>query len=663
MHENIPKGEEPSANKEPSASKEPLIIPPTKNQNPDHFKGGLLSSKRFLPLFVTQFFTALNDNVYKQAVLLLLIFQAATVADGALYSNLAAGLFILPFFLFSGMAGQLAEKTEKSKLIRIVKLCELPIMVIGAVSIMTQLVWLMLVTVFFMGLQSTFFGPLKYSILPQHVARNELTKANGLVESGTFVAILLGTIFGTYYITQEAGPTYISIAILGLAAVGYICSRFIPISEANEPNLRFTFNIISSTKNVFQALNAQTESVGKSVVGISWFWLIGAIILTSLPNYVKHVMGGDELVVTSALVVFSLSIAIGSLLCEKLSRSRIELGIVPFGAILITLFLYLLSQEPAITAYYEPTDVLLTLSQVVNTGDMLWHLVWMGAIGIAAGFYTVPLYALIQQRTSEDSRSRVIAANNVLNALFMVGSAILSIVTLSVFEWSIPQLLLLLAALNLLISIYIYTKVPEFFLRFVIYILAICMYRVRTTGEKNIPDEGPAVVIGNHVSFVDWMFILAASPRPIRFVVFAPIYHSPALHWLFKMAKAIPIDSEKANPEAFKKAFDDVAEALEGGELVGIFPEGKLSDDGSIDVFRRGIERIIERSPVPVIPLHLGGLWGSMFSRKTKWRLPRLKWSLVSVSVGEPVAARDVNADDLRMRVEKLKALYSPDAE
>jgi hypothetical protein len=245
----------------------------------------------------------------------------------------------------------------------------------------------------------------------------------------------------------------------------------------------------------------------------------------------------------------------------------------------------------------------------------------------------------------------------------MVGSAILSIVTLSVFEWSIPQLLLLLAALNLLISIYIYTKVPEFFLRFVIYILAICMYRVRTHGEKNIPDEGPAVVIGNHVSFVDWMFVLAASPRPIRFVVFAPIYHSPALHWLFKMAKAIPIDSEKANPEAFKKAFDDVAEALEGGELVGIFPEGKLSDDGSIDVFRRGIERIIERSPVPVIPVHLGGLWGSMFSRKTKWRLPRLKWSLVSVSVGEPVAARDVNADDLRMRVEKLKALYSPDAE
>ena len=304
-------------------------------------KGGLLSSKRFLPLFVTQFLSAMNDNVYKQSVLILLVFQAATLGDGALYSNLAAGLFILPFFLFSGMAGQLAEKTEKSKLIRLVKFCEIPIMVIGAASIFTQYVWLMLTTVFFMGLQSTFFGPLKYSILPQHVAPSELTKANGLVESATFVAILIGTIFGTYYITQTTGPTIISIAVLILAVLGFFSSRFIPISQANNPNLHFTYNIFSSTKNVFKALNAQTESVGKSVLGISWFWLIGAVILTALPNYVKHVMGGDELVVTSALVVFSLSIAVGALLCEKLSRSRIELGIVPFGAILITLFLYL----------------------------------------------------------------------------------------------------------------------------------------------------------------------------------------------------------------------------------------------------------------------------------------------------------------------------------
>lgn len=622
-------------------------------------EGGLLSSKRFLPLFVTQFLSAMNDNVYKQSVLILLVFQAATLGDGALYSNLAAGLFILPFFLFSGMAGQLAEKTEKSKLIRLVKFCEIPIMVIGAASIFTQYVWLMLTTVFFMGLQSTFFGPLKYSLLPQHVAPNELTKANGLVESATFVAILIGTIFGTYYITQTTGPTIISIAVLILAVLGFFSSRFIPISQANNPNLHFTYNIFSSTKNVFKALNAQTESVGKSVLGISWFWLIGAVILTALPNYVKHVMGGDELVVTSALVVFSLSIAVGSLLCEKLSRSRIELGIVPFGAILITLFLYLLSQEPAISEYIAPSENLLTLKQVLNTGDMVWHFVWMAGIGIASGFYTVPLYALIQQRTEEASRSRVIAANNVLNALFMVGSAILSIVTLSVLEWHISSLLLLLAGLNLLISIYIYTKVPEFFLRFVIYILAICMYRVRTKGHENIPSEGAAVIVANHVSFVDWMFILATSPRPIRFMVFAPIYYSKALHWLFKMAKAIPIDSEKANPKAFAKAFDEVAAALERGELVGIFPEGKLTSNGEMDMFRRGIERIIARTPVPVVPVHLGGLWGSMFSRKAKWQLPRLKWSLVSVSVGEPIEAEQVSANYLHEQVSALKAQHA----
>ncbi|WP_149982905.1 MFS transporter [Pseudoalteromonas rhizosphaerae] len=622
----------------------------------------LLKSKRFLPLFVTQFFSALNDNIYKQAVLLLLIFQTANVADGAFYANLAAGLFILPFFLFSGMAGQIAEKKEKSKLIRTVKLAEIPIMLVGAVAISTQSVWLMLTTVFLTGLQSTFFGPLKYSILPQHVAADELTKANGLVESATFVAILIGTTFGTYYITQTVGPTVICVAIISLAIIGYLSSRSIPISAANDPNLVFTFNIFSSTKSLFRVLNSQTESVGKSVLGISWFWFIGAIILTALPNYVKYVMVGDELVVTSALVVFSLSIAIGSLLCEKLSRSRIELGIVPFGALLITLFLYLLSQEPAMSFYQLPSEELFTLSQILHTGDMYWHFIWMAGIGIASGFYTVPLYALIQQRTVESSRSRIIAANNVLNALFMVASAVLSIVMLSIFAWTIPQLFLLLAGLNLLISVYIYTKVPEFFLRFVVYLLTICMYRVRTKGDHNIPSEGAAVLVSNHVSFVDWMFILAASPRPIRFMVFAPIYYSPALHWLFKMAKAIPIDSEKSNPQAFQEAFDEVAKALDNGELVGIFPEGRLTGDGSIDIFRRGIERIIQRSPVAVIPVHLGGLWGSMFSRKAKWRLPRLKWSLVAVTVGEPIAANAVTADELRERVVALKEQYEKGA-
>lgn len=632
----------------------------------------ILRSKRFLPLFVTQFFTALNDNVYKQAVLLLLIFQAASVADGALYSNLAAGLFILPFFLFSGLAGQLAERSEKSKLIRTIKFCEIPIMIVGAVSIYTQQFVLMLVTVFLMGLQSTFFGPLKYSILPQHLATTELTKGNALVESGTFVAILLGTIFGTYYITQTYGEIYIGAAVLLLAIVGYVSSRFIPISRANDPSIKPTLNIYRSTKDVFNAMSEQNESVGKSVLGISWFWLIGAVMLTALPNYVKYVMGGDEMVVTASLVVFSLSIAIGSLLCEKLSRSRIELGIVPFGAILITVFMYMLSQEPGIGAYLPAfanisadtqlnNDDLLTLSEVMKTGDMPYHFVWMGLIGVAAGLYTVPLYALIQGRTNEDSRSRVIAANNVLNALFMVGSAILGIVTLALLGWSIGQLFLLLAGLNLLISIYIYSKVPEFFLRFVVYLLAICIYRVKTRGEQHIPDTGPAVIAANHVSFVDWMFILAASPRPIRFVIFAPIYHSPVLNLLFKMARAIPIDAEKSNPQVYNNAFDEISKALDEGELIGIFPEGKLSEDGNIANFRGGLDRIIRRNPVPVVPIYLGGLWGSMFSHKRKFCFPRIKWSLVSVSVGQPIAPEMHNSDLAYQRIMRLRDDSSPD--
>lgn len=610
----------------------------------------LLSQRRFLPLFITQFFTAFNDNVFKQAILLLLTLQAIDVSESALYANMAAGLFILPFFAFSGMAGQLAESREKSALIRVIKLSEIVIMAVGSMAIISGQLYLMLGTIFLMGLQSTFFGPLKYSILPQHIEEKNLTKANGLIESATFIAILLGTVLGTYFIDQPSGKIIVGSTVIIVAIVGYASSFKIPSAPANNPHQRVSTNPLISTVDVFRALKSQKESVGKSVLGISWFWFIGAIILTALPTYITKELGGSTEDVTIALVVFSLSIAVGSLLCEKLSRSRIELGLVPFGAFLITLFLYNLGSVP-IGMPHETS-----ISDVMDAANtpMYQALFWMALTGIASGFYTVPLYALIQKRTSSDSRARIIAANNVMNALFMVGSAIFSIFILSVLEWTIADMLLIISALNLIIAVYIYTKVPEFFMRFTIYLIAIILYRVDSKGEENIPDEGPALIAPNHVSFIDWMFVMASSPRPIRFVIFAPIYHFWALNWLFKAARAIPIDSQKANPECYHAAMKEIHKSLIAGELVGIFPEGKLSSDGNVDTFRRGIEVITRKTPAPVIPVSLDGLWGSMFSRKYKVRLPRLRWSLVKVRIGEAVPANEVNADDIKCKVKDL---------
>lgn len=609
-------------------------------------KTPLLRSTRFLPLFVTQFLSAFNDNVFKQAILLLLAIQATSTSESALYANLAAGLFILPFFLFSGLAGQLAEGKAKHKLIRLIKFCEIPIMGIGSAAILLDNTTVMLTAVFFMGLQSTFFGPLKYSILPQHVESRSLTKANGLIESATFIAILLGTVFGTYFIDQTNGKLIICGIVILIATVGFVASLRIPLARPNNRDQNITLNPIKSTIDVFQALRAQTPAVNKSVLGISWFWLTGAIILTALPTYVMNELGGEALDVTLALVIFSLSIAIGSLLCEKLSRSRVELGLVPFGAFLITLFLFMLSQ---VDTYHAD------MAESVATSNMYDAFMWMALTGIAAGLYTVPLYTLIQQRTEDEARARIIAANNVMNSLFMVLSAVLSIVVLSVLKLSIGTLFLLVSVLNLLVAIYIYTKVPEFFMRFVIYIISHIMYRMKTYNAENIPDEGPAMLAANHVSFIDWMLILSASPRPVRFVIYEPIYNSIWLHWLFKAAKAIPIDSAKKNMQAFLASTSEIAKALENGELICIFPEGKLTSDGEIDQFKRGIEMFIKKTAVPVVPIRLNGLWGSMFSRKNKWRLPRLRWSAIEVIVGEPITPNNVTAVSVEEKVKSLK--------
>jgi 1-acyl-sn-glycerol-3-phosphate acyltransferase len=575
------------------------------------------------------------------------------VGESALFSNLAAGLFILPFFLFSGMSGQLAEASEKSHLIRRIKLAEILIMLAGSMAIIWDSIPFMLGTVFIMGLQSTFFGPLKYSILPQHVNEQELTKANGLVEAGTFIAILLGTVLGTLFIENPNGKFIISGSIILFAILGAISAYFIPNAPANNIMQKVSLNPITSTKDVFSSLTQQTESVKKSVLGISWFWMIGAIILTALPTYVIKELGGDTIHVTVALVVFSLSIAIGSLLCEWLSRSRIELGLVPFGAFLISIFMYKLSTVPILI----DTTLSWTVTALLNE-PYFEALLWMGLVGIASGLYTVPLYSLIQKRTMPDSRARIIAANNILNALFMVGSAIFSIVLLTVFELSIAQTFGILAAMNLLIACYIYTKVPEFFLRFVVYLLTIILYRFKTHNTQHIPEEGAALITPNHVSFVDWMFLLAASPRPIRFVIFAPIYYSPFLNWLFRAANAIPIDSQKNNPEIYNKAFETIKLALDNGELVGIFPEGKLTDDGKVDTFKQGIDIILSSSNVPVIPVYLGGLWGSMFSRKHTLRTPRLKWSLVNVYIDKPIPYETANASCIEDKIKQMEAKY-----
>ena len=612
----------------------------------------LLRKRRFLPFFVTQSLGALNDNLFKQSLILAILYKLSIEGDRGIWVNLCALLFIVPFFLFSALAGQFGEKYAKDRLIRLIKLGEIAIMVVGAIGFAFDHLVLMLVALFAMGTHSALFGPVKYSILPQTLHEDELVGGNGLVEMGTFLSILAGTIGAGIMLSSNHYATVVSLVIVSVAVLGYLASRAIPNAPADTPNLRLNWNIFSESWATLRMGLNQTPAVSRSVVGNSWFWFVGAIYLTQIPAYAKDWLQGDETVVTLILTVFSVGIALGSMLCEKLSGRKVEIGLVPFGSLGLTVFgLLLWWHSGPLPHSLQAYDWL----GVLGFSQAWWVLFDILGLGIFGGFYIVPLYALIQSRTAENERARVIAANNILNALFMVVSAIVTIVLLSVAKLTIPELFLVVSLLNIAVNTYIFKIVPEFSMRFMIWLLSQSMYRVQHKNLDAIPDEGAALLVCNHVSFVDALLIGGAVRRPIRFVMYYKIYNLPVLNFIFRTAGTIPIAGRSEDEVIYERAFRKIAEYLNDGELVCIFPEGKLTTDGSINEFKAGVARILEQTPVPVIPMALQGLWGSFFSRDPKKGVFHRLWSRVTLVAGEPVAASDATQKLLRERVAQLR--------
>ena len=616
----------------------------------------LMSERRFLPFFITQFLGAFNDNVFKNALIILIAFQAAGAdpSRSNFLINLCAGLFVLPFFLFSATAGQLCDKYEKSRYIRWVKLLEIAIMLGAATGFMLNNVPLLIAMLFMMGFHSTLFGPAKYSIMPQHLKPEELVGGNAWVEMGTNLAILLGTILGGVLIAWQQGHLWVSCAVILIAVLGYLSSWAIPQASPAAPDLKINWNPISETWNILR-FTYQNFTVFQSVLGISWFWFLGSVYVAQLPNFTKLTLGGGEHVVTLLLTLFAIGIGTGSLLCERMSGHKVEIGLVPFGSIGLTvfgvdLFFATLAVPPA---GGELLGVLAFLSQPGS-----WRVVIdVVLIGMFGGFFIVPLYALVQQRSEPSHLSRVIAGNNILNAVFMVAAAIIAVVMLN-RGLNIPQLLLLMAIFNAAVAVYIFGLVPEFLMRFIVWMLVNIGYRLKTRGLENIPDEGPAVVVCNHVSYMDALVVIGCCRRPIRFVMDHQIFKIPLLNFVFRTAGAIPIAPARENPEILEWAYDRVARYLEKGEVVGIFPEGRLTSDGEIGPFKSGIEQIIQRTPAPVAPMALRGLWGSFFSRrygKAMSNFPRRFWSRIELAVGEPVPPEQATSALLREQIVALR--------
>jgi 1-acyl-sn-glycerol-3-phosphate acyltransferase len=618
----------------------------------------LLRQRRFLPFFLTQFWGAFNDNVFKNALVILIAYKVVTDSahgDSNMLVNLAFGLFILPFFLFSAFAGQVADKYEKSMLIRRIKAMEIIIMLLAAVGFWFQNVPLLLLVLFLMGTQSTLFGPVKYGLLPQHLKPEELVTGNAWIESSTFLAILIGTIAGGILVAFDS-PWPVMVAVVFIALMGFISSRFVPVASPADPNLELNPNVLAETWRNLKFLPGN-RVVFLAILGISWFWFYGAIFLAQVPNFSKNILHGDEHVVTLLLAGFSIGIGLGAWLCNKLSGHRVEIGLVPLGAIGMTVFgldLYFASQQ---WLQQPPADVLGLREFIRYPGA--WRVVLdMVFIGVSGGLFIVPLYALVQERGDRKYLSRIIAGNNIINALFMVVSALMAIVLLSVLHLDIPTLFLVTAVLNILVSIYIFTLVPEFLMRLLAWLLVQVIYRVKAEGLENIPDEGPAVLVCNHISFVDPVIVGGYVRRPVRFVMHYKIFNAPLTRWLFKSARAIPIAGKNEDPAIYERAFAEIRQALADGDLVCIFPEGRLTPDGSIQPFRSGIERILAETPVPVIPVALDNLWGSMFSRYEKnplKRRPKKLWARIYLRVGKPLPPEKASKECLQKLVAALK--------
>jgi 1-acyl-sn-glycerol-3-phosphate acyltransferase len=615
----------------------------------------LLSQRRFGPFFWTQFLGAFNDNLFKTALIVVLTYDAArwTTASPALLNNLIPGLFILPFVLLSGSAGQVADKVEKGRLARAVKLLEIGIMLVAGAGWLTHTLWLLVAAVVGMGVHSTLFGPVKYAYLPQHLKPEELVGGNGMIEMGTFVGILLGEIMGALLVARPGGIELVAGGTLVVACVGLAASWRIPASPAPEPLLKISRNPVAEAwRNI--SYSSKNRTVFLSMLGNSWFWFYGALVLSQFPVYAKDYLHGEHGVFVLLLTVFSLGIGAGSLLCERLSGRKVEIGLVPFGSIGLTAFgvdLYFASLGYTNTQMVGVAGLLAQPGVPRILGDLLM-------LGVFGGFFIVPLFALIQTRCDPRHVARTIAGTNILNALFMVAAAGVAIFLLG-RGFTIPQMFLVTALLNGVVAIYIFSLVPEFLIRFLAWLLIHTIHRVKAIDTDRIPDEGPAVLVCNHVSYVDAIVIGAASPRPIRFVMDHRIFKTPFLGWIFRTAKAIPIAPAKEDPWLMEKAFIDIAQALHEGDLVCIFPEGKLTSTGEMNEFRGGVARIVERSRVPVIPMALRGLWGSLLTRDRanlfERSFSRGLRSRLALAVGQPVAPQEATPEYLYQQVRALR--------
>nr|WP_298684387.1 acyl-[ACP]--phospholipid O-acyltransferase [uncultured Dongia sp.] len=576
----------------------------------------LVRDPGFAWMLLTQFLGALNDNLYRYVVTFFAIDLALQQPDGMLantYITIIGVLFVLPFLAFSGYAGQLADIYSKRMVLIVTKSVEIVAMLLGLYAFMQQDLTLMMVVMFLIATHSAFFSPAKYGSLPELLPQHDLSRGNALIEMSTFLAIIIGTwAGGALYQTVGHDPLVMGIVPLVIAVVGTLAAFGIGRTPVPVQKSKFSFSPLAGIGSGMRELLGDRRLM-LTVLGNSWFWFLAALVQISIPLYGTTVLGLSESATGGLWAAVAIGIGVGSLVAGRLSGHKVEFGLVPIGSVGMGV-----------------TAILLV------TMDHTWSAVLcLGLLGFFAGFYTVPLNAMLQQKSAVASRGRIIGANNFLNFLAIALAFGTNLLLGSVLALTPDQVILVGGVLSFAVTGYIFFLLPDFFIRFVLWLLAHSIYRIRIVGAENVPLNGPALLVCNHLSFVDGLLVGSCVQRFVRFMVYAPFFNIPGLGRFLKLMRAIPTGGGKVL-EPIKKARAE----LQGGHVVCIFAEGAISRTGNMLPFKRGFERIIDGIETPVIPVHLDQLWGSIFSFKDGkffWKWPRRLFYPVTITFGKPL--------------------------
>lgn len=584
-----------------------------------HSQFALFKTERFWPLFVTQAIGAFNDNAFRFSLSMLLIYDlgSRTGVNAPLLNTLSAGLLILPFFLFSATAGQLADKYDKAMLVRRIKFAEIFVMALASFSLFTDLVWLQLLCVFLTGVQSAFFGPIKYSILPQHLEKQELLGGNGLIEMGTFISVLLGTMFGSAFIIGETGRHTVGFIMMALAVIAWLTSRRIPLAPAPQPELKIEPNFARETWRVIHQATDRKD-VFLAILGISWFWFLGVIFLTQIPAFARQDLFAGESVGTLVIVTFTVAIGLGSVFTNWLLKGEVSVKYVPIAAILITVFAIDLYFATPHLRSLAPAEGLMRIRTVLTSFAGWRAIIDLGLIAFCAGLFCVPLYALVQTKTPISRRARVIAANNIINAIFMTAATALSFALIAA-GLSIRTIFLLAGLANALAAAYICKLLPQELVAYLARLLFGLLYRVEVTGLEHFHEAGRrAVIVANHTSMLDGPLLSAYLPERCAFAINT---HMAQRWWVkpaFQLFDLMPIDP--TNPMALRA----LVAAVKHGKKVVIFPEGRLTVTGTLMKVYEGPGSIAHLSGAKVLPVRIDGAQYSPFSRM-RGKL-RMRW-------------------------------------